>query len=77
VAIMLHNLAEMAAEDGSYETAVTLYTHAEKIFRDLGSVYAGEAARGLCDLAEKMGRDQFDAHHRRADTTRWEDAAGI
>src|SRR5207244_11469802 len=69
VALMCHNLGEIAEQDGDAAAAVRLFFHAERIFRELQSAYAGAPAEALARLTDAMCAQPFTQPRREAQRT--------
>jgi predicted ATPase/class 3 adenylate cyclase len=74
VAVMLNNLGELAEIDGDVETAIALFTHAERLFRDLHSAFAAVPAEALQRLAERIGTERSEELRVAARRLTWEEA---
>lgn len=72
IALMLYNLAEIAELEGDHQRAVTLFTHSERIFRELQSAYAGAANEALQLLAAKLDAATFISLRAVAESANWE-----
>ncbi len=73
IALMLYNLAEIAEIEGNFQSAVTLFVHTQRIFRDLRSAFAGAAQDALESLQTKLGTEAFSSLHCAAESSRWEE----
>jgi predicted ATPase/class 3 adenylate cyclase len=73
IAVMLNNLGEIAEAEGDLETAVRLLVHAERILRELRSIYATEPAASLKRLAEQTGPERWAVLRAEAERMPWED----
>lgn len=73
IAVTLNNLGEVADLAGEVETAIVLFVHAERIFRDLQSAFAAAPAESLQRLAEDLGAARFAALREAAEQTAWEE----
>jgi predicted ATPase/class 3 adenylate cyclase len=76
IAVMLNNLGELAELEGDVETATILLVHAERIFRDLGSVHAAVPAASLRRLAGQVGAERWSSLRAAAERATWEEAVG-
>jgi hypothetical protein len=72
IALMCHNLGELAEQDGDAPGAVRLFYHAERIFRELQSAYAAAPTEALTRLSEAVGAEAFTHARREAEQTRIE-----
>jgi hypothetical protein len=72
IALMLHNLAEIAEADGDLDRAIALFIHAARIFRDLQSPFAGASGAALKHLEEQLGAAPFATLRRTVEGTAWE-----
>ncbi|MGV3722658.1 MAG: hypothetical protein ACO1SX_17285, partial [Actinomycetota bacterium] len=72
IAVMLFNLGEIAETEDDTSTAVQLFIHAERLFRELNSALVAEPASSLERLAERLGAEQFSALAEAARTHSWE-----
>jgi tetratricopeptide (TPR) repeat protein len=69
IAVILNNLAELAELEGDLPAAVALFDHAERLFRDLGSVHPGYTAAALQRIADSVGPDRWEELRAAADRT--------
>lgn len=73
IAIMLYNLAELAEMEESFERSMVLFIHADRIFEELRSAYAGAPARALVSIREKLGEAKYSELYNQASKAAWED----
>lgn len=72
IALMLYNLGEVAELESEFSRSITLYTHAGRIFREIGSAYAAAPVEALSKLEEKID-EQFRALAPEAEAAAWEE----
>lgn len=77
IALMLYNLAEIAEVEGDMQRTIILFVHAQRIFRDLHSAFAGAAETALANLREKLGEATFEPLKRTAESAPWEDYVAL
>jgi predicted ATPase/DNA-binding SARP family transcriptional activator len=73
IAMMLNNLGELAELDGDAETAVALFFHAERLFRELQSAHVAAPADALQRLAAQVGEARWKELRGAAEQTTWEE----
>src|SRR5262249_51664804 len=73
IAMMLNNLGELAELAGDVMTAVALFLHAERIFRELQSAHVAAPADVLQRLAAQVGEPRWEALRGAAERTTWEE----
>lgn len=76
IAVELNNLGELAEVDTDLETAIALFVHAEKMFRELQSTHVQIPAGHLQRLAGEIDEETFAALRGKAEQSRWEDVMG-
>lgn len=72
IALMLYNLGELEALENDHERATVFFIHAERIFRELGSVYASAPQQEMTRIAEKTGAPQWAELRARSEKKSWE-----
>lgn len=73
IAVLLNNLAELAEAAQDAATAIALYVHAERIFRELQSHLASEPSWALQRLSKELGTRHWVELRLAADETSWEE----
>ena len=73
IALMLYNLGELAALENEIERATIFFIHAERIFRDLGSVYASAPQEEMTRISERIGAPQWAELRRASELKSWEE----
>lgn len=76
IGVTLNNLGELSEADGDLETAVLLFSHAERMLRDLQSAHLTVPAAGLQRLAEPLGALRWSALRSAAESGGWEEVVG-
>jgi tetratricopeptide (TPR) repeat protein len=73
IATMLNNLAELAEAQADVERAVSLFSAAERIFRELGSTHVAVPAEALQRLARSVEPERWTELHTKSQSTTWEE----
>jgi predicted ATPase len=73
IAVMLNNLGELAELAGEVEVAAALFTHAERMLRELQSADARHPADSLSRLAGQLGEERWVQLQTKLQGTTWEE----